>query len=128
MRKLLISGLFLSLLLVACDQHVVRDTEVYKTELNLYNSWATHQAELLRKFVTAHCTCTEAGTFIEKDCEVSADWLLTVEARHEWHKGMSLYNAGLLEERPAKEPPVIPLSTCPLPAAPTTEAVEEGGK
>jgi hypothetical protein len=122
-RKLTLGLLVAStLMLTGCpNRYVVRDAEVYKTELNQYDSWATQQAALLRKFVDANCACTEAGKFPTKDCESSADWLLTVESRHEWHKAMSLYNAGITEERPPKDPPVIPASSCPLPAAPGGE-------
>jgi hypothetical protein len=125
-KKLLIGTLTaLALLTVGCaHRYVVRDHDVYQAELNQYDSWATNQAALLRGFVTANCTCTEAALFADKKCAESADWILTVEARHDWHKAMSLYNAGITEERPPKDPPEIPASSCPLPAAPAASGGE----
>lgn len=99
---------------------VVRDAEVYRAELDQYDRWAVRQAALLRDFVSSECTCVE-GRFDAGRCAEAADWLLTVEGRHDWHRRMALFNAGLLDERPATRPPAIPPSTCPLPSAPDLE-------
>lgn len=100
---------------VGCTQYVVRDTKVYQTELNQYDAWATKQATLLKWFVANHCVCNEAKEFTLPVCVQSADFILTIEARHEWHKAMSLFLAGITEKRPAKVPPEIPLNStlCP---------------
>ena len=95
---------------------VVRDAEVYRAELDQYDRWAVQQAALLRSFVSSECSCTD-GQFGEARCAEAADWLLTVEARHVWHRQMALFNAGVVEARPPTSPPPIPPSTCPLPPA-----------
>lgn len=105
--------------LLGCGSSAVRDAVVYQMELDQYESWATRQAALLKDFVKAHCSCNEASEFTTKLCADSADFILTVEARAPWHRAMSLFNAGLSEERPAKVPPEIPASStlCPAPAS-----------
>ncbi len=100
---------------------VVRDAEVYRAELDQYDRWAVRQAELLRAFVASECACVDDGRFDTPRCAEAADWLLTVETRHAWHRRMALFNAGLAEARPADAPPAIPPSTCPLPPAPDGE-------
>lgn len=102
--------------LTGCPSVVVRDAAVYRAELDQYDQWATRQASLLREFVSSECTC-EGERFVALRCADAADWLLTVEARHGWHREMALFNAGLLEEAPDPTPPAIPRSTCPLPRA-----------
>ena len=113
----------IALALGGCTKHVVRDTVVYQTELNQYDAWATKQAALLRQGMarTEFCTCVE-GKFTDKWCADSADFSLTVEARHGWHKEMSLYLAGISEKRPPKDPPEIPASNTLCPVIP------EGGE
>jgi hypothetical protein len=93
---------------------VIRNLEVYQAEVKQWDTWAVKQASYLRSFVEASCVC-EGAQFAEDQCEEAADWLLTVESRHEWHREMALYNAYLIEEEPAAAPPEIPPSTCPLP-------------
>ena len=108
--------LVLATTLAACPNRVVRDAAVYHAELDQYDRWATRQAALLRDFVTTHCACDGSG-FAEPRCKEAADWLLTVEARHGWHREMALFNAGLVDERPEASPPAIAESICPLPAS-----------
>jgi hypothetical protein len=110
------------LLLTGCGKKVVlRDANVYQAELDQYHKWATVQAEHLRDFIEEHCTCdsdAEGPQFEDPECEKAADFVLTIEARAEWHKQMSLWNAGLLpaDKEPSKTPPTIEPLTCPLPA------------
>ena len=116
MKKLL-SILLLALVFTGCTEYIVRDTVVYQTELNQYDAWATTQAALLKGFMATSCTCDAAMKFVDPACAASADFVLTIEARHEWHKAMSLYLAGISDTRPPKVPPVIPASStlCPAP-------------
>lgn len=108
-------------LLVGCGHsRVVRDADVYQAEIDQYDRWAVRQAALLRDFVSSECACVD-GRFEAPRCSDAADWLLTVETRHAWHRQMSLFNAGLLDERPPARPPNIPPSRCPLPPAPAEE-------
>lgn len=118
---------FSSILLFAgCAQRtVIRDAAVYQAELNQYDRWATQQAVHLRSFIGEHCECgsgPEGEPFVTSECEEAADFVLTVEARAEWHKSMSLWNAGLLQEEPPASPPSIAPLSCPLP--PTAEGVQ----
>lgn len=96
--------------LPSCTKHIVREAVVYQAELDMYTSWATKQAALLKGFVTTHCSCDAVGTFTTLPCRQSADFVLTVEARAAWHREMSLFLAGLVEKRPAETPPPIPAS------------------
>lgn len=115
-RYILIPLLFL--VSTGCTKHIVRDTVVYQTELNQYDAWATQQAALLKGFVTAHCVCDADKKFTAPECAQSADFILTVEARAAWHKSMSLFLAGISEDRPSENPPEIPASSTLCPAAP----------
>jgi hypothetical protein len=119
-RNLLV---FSSILLFAgcgAQRSVIRDAAVYQAELDQYDRWATGQAAHLRKFIGEHCECgsdPEGGPFATSECKEAADFVLTVEARAEWHKSMSLWNAGLLQEEPPASPPAIAPLSCPLPPA-----------
>ena len=96
---------------------VLRDAAAYQAELNQYDTWAVEQAKYLREFIVAHCVCeseAEGPQFEDPDCERAADFVLTIEARHEWHKNMSLWNANLIEDEPSAQPPEIPPLSCPL--------------
>lgn len=115
MRRLILF-LFLGFGLTGCTKYVVRDTVTYQVELEQYDTWATRQAGLLREFVAEHCSCDAERKFTTTRCADAADFILTVESRHAWHKAMSLYLAGITDTRPPKEPPVIPESKtlCPV--------------
>jgi hypothetical protein len=118
-----ITALLIATSLVAGCAHktVLRDARVYQAELDQYDTWATEQAKYLRGFIEDHCTCeseAEGPQFNDVDCEKAADFVLTIEARHEWHKSMSLWNAGLISEEPSETPPEIAPLMCPLPALP----------
>ena len=115
----------LCVLLAGCGtKSIIRDANVYQVELDQYHKWATSQAAYLRDFIEEHCECesdAEGPQFNDPECEKAADFVLTIEARAEWHKQMSLWNAGLLREEPSASPPTIAPLSCPLPPAPSTE-------
>lgn len=99
---------------------VIRDTNTYRAEIDQYDTWAVQQAKYLRGFIAEHCECggaPEGDPFKTDECEKAADFVLTIEARHAWHRDMALWNARLISEEPAKQPPEIPALACPLPAA-----------
>lgn len=103
--------LVLALFLTGCPATVVRESKVFKTELTWFTSAATQQANHLTHFVATHpqCVCNEAKTaYIDPQCQKAAKTALTALHRAPWHRDMALYNAGMLKERPSKEPPVIP--------------------
>ena len=103
---------------------VLRDATTYQVELDQYHKWATAQAAYLRGFIEDHCSCesdAEGPQFDDPECEKAADFVLTIEARAEWHKQMSLWNAGMLEQEPPAQPPEIASLSCPLPPAPAGE-------
>jgi hypothetical protein len=109
-------------LTVGCaHRSVIRDSRVYQAELDQYDNWAVQQAKYLRGFIDEHCECeseAEGPQFSDQECEKAADFVLTIEARHDWHKQMSLWNAGLVEKEPSEQPPEIAPLMCPLPPAP----------
>lgn len=105
MKYLTLGVLFF--LFLGCTSHIVRGEETYKAELKLYDSWATKQSDLLKLYVRDSCVCEEKR-FTSKECRDAADLILTVDARHDWHREMSLYLAGLRESRPPEIPPEIP--------------------
>lgn len=113
---------------VGCaHRSVIRDSRVYQAELDQYDNWAVQQAKYLRGFIAEHCECdsdAEGAQFADADCAKAADYVLTIEARHEWHKQMSLWNAGLVKEEPAQDPPVIAPLACPLLGASDEAAIE----
>ena len=97
---------------------VLRDARVYQAELEQYDRWATEQAKYLRGFIEDHCTCesdAEGPQFQTLECEEATDYVLTIEARHEWHKQLSLWNAGLSKVEPSETPPEIAPLMCPIP-------------
>ena len=122
MRRHVVAALVGACVVLASCGHpqVVRDADVYRAELDQYDRWSVRQAELLRDFVSSECACLD-GRFVQSRCTEAADWLLTVEARHGWHRQMALFNAGLVDERPETRAPTIPPSTCPLPPSRTVE-------
>ena len=104
-----------ALLLTGCfgKKVIVRETQVYQAEINQWDNWAVKQADLLKGFVEKSCTCKDEKSFNEPECNLAADYILTIEARSEWHKQKALSLAELAE-KPADNPPSIPEITCPL--------------
>lgn len=99
----------------SCDDAVIRDEAVYRTELDFYHKTATTQADVLSAFVEEHCPCTPEGKFQSVKCHNAAEAVVVVRSRYDWHRAMSLYNAGLTDKRPPEIPPEIPpaSSLCP---------------
>lgn len=110
-----LATVLMALAIGGCTRHIVRDATVYQTELNQYDAWATKQAALLKTFMAESCTCDASQRFTTRPCADAADFVLTIEARSAWHKAMSLFLAGISEERPAEVPPEISPSSslCP---------------
>ena len=102
--------------LTTCNKHVIRNPEVYKAEVTQSDIWAMKLADLTVGFMEKVCTCDANGAFTTKECADAADYVLTVQARHEWHMKMTLFNGQLLKERPSEVPPVIPESKTLCPA------------
>lgn len=97
-----------------CSSSVVRDEAVYRTELDLMEQMAIQPVDSLDGFVKNHCTCTD-GKWVSDPCRKGAKLILVVKTRVPYHKSMMLFNAGLLEERPPKDPPEVPAAEtlCP---------------
>lgn len=110
-------GLVSLLALIACGG-IVRDGKVYRTELDFLEQVAMQPTNQLGTFVAATCTCTD-GKFIApvgsilqaEDCEKAAKTILIVKARVPWHKAMMLFNAGLIKDRPPRDPPAVPATS-----------------
>ena len=116
MQRMILGLLILSL--GGCAGKVIlRDSNVYQAELEQYHKWATVQAKHLRSFIVENCECesdAEGPQFSDPECEEAAEFVLTIEARADWHKAMSLWNAGLSKEEPNAAPPEIAPLVCPL--------------
>ncbi len=108
----------------SCNSSVVRDEVTYKAELELTSQMALQSAASLKTLIALECVCKD-NKFTTKDCEKAADTALVIEARMPWHKAMALYNAGITQERPAKEAPTIPAIETLCPAAPAPEPAPE---
>jgi hypothetical protein len=110
MQKVIVLLMVVTVALLFTGGHchkVIRDEAVYRTELDFLEQLATQQAILLTGFIKGNCSCIE-GKFTTEPCQKTADTVLVVQSRVKWHKDMMLYNAGLLKERPPKDPPAIP--------------------
>ncbi len=93
---------------------VVRDGPTYRAEIDLMEQFSLQQADLLAGFVRDNCKCVK-DDFPSQQCLKSAIVVLLVKRRIKWHKDMMLFNAGLIEDRPPKNPPDIPApqTLCP---------------
>lgn len=110
------SLLLVTTLLAGCKHHVVlRDSEVYKNEIAFFEMALEQDTELLEAHLAdGSCTCDDAGQWSSEICETTALNVLVIKHRLRWHLDMMLYNAQLLETRPAEEPEVPEPSTlCP---------------
>jgi len=93
---------------------VVRDENVFRTELDFFEQTSKQPADRLAQWVSIACKC-EGGKFTDKWCAETAKLVQVVRTRVPYHKAMALFNAGLLEKRPPKDPPKVPPATdlCP---------------
>jgi hypothetical protein len=93
---------------------VYRHNNTYEAELEQYHNWSVSQAEYLRGFIEESCECS-GQEFKDLNCKNAAEYVLTVEYRADWHKSMSLWNAGISQVEPPRFPPEIPPVSCPMP-------------
>lgn len=112
MRTLLL--IVLAGMISGCPSSVVRNADVYQTELDFMEQAAIQPTDSLEKLLRLHCTCVN-GKFENPECEDAAHKILVVRARVPWHKAMMLFNAGITNTRPDPVPPVIPApeTLCP---------------
>lgn len=108
----------LSITGLSCNPSVVRDETTYRMELDFLEQVATQQADSLTGFIQRTCKCEgdiAALKFTTPECTEAAKKVVVVNSRMAWHKAMMLYNAGLLESRPPKDPPEVPAfnTLCP---------------
>lgn len=94
-------------LALGCSSSVaVRDKQSYQMELAQWHKWSLAQAALLKGFITRYCSC-KGDAFESPHCRDAADYVLTVEARADWHYEMGLYLGGARAEHPAQDPPAV---------------------
>ena len=105
----------LHLILIVAALSGCCNREIVGQDLKVYNKWHHDSAENLRATVKK-CECNN-GMFVDPDCQKAADLALVLEARADWHYKMSLFNLGLTEARPDRDPPKIAAVSCPLPEA-----------
>jgi len=86
---------------------VLRDPEVYKNEVYLFQMVIEQDTELLAAHLAdGSCSCDEEGNWNNEVCETSALNIVTMRARLDWHVAAMMHLAGLTEENPGEEPPV----------------------
>ena len=83
--------------LFGCSQTQIRDTRVYKTELELISKIIEAQSQTVSHYLKTHCEC-EDGKWVGFECSQAADTLSVVQSRWSWHKKMMLFNADLGED------------------------------
>jgi len=105
----------LPLILIVAALSGCCNREIVGQDLKVYNKWHHDAATHLRATVKK-CECNN-GMFVDPDCQKAADLALVLEARADWHYKMSLFNLGLTEARPDRDPPKIAAVSCPLPEA-----------
>jgi len=96
------------LFLAGCS-HVIRDTNVYKNEVNFLKSANMRQAKMLKDWTKAKCC--QGGSWsaaADASCKDAAELVLTVEKRVPYHTDFMLFLADLKKERPAEKPPEVP--------------------
>lgn len=96
---------------------VVRDDNVYRTELDFMEQTSMQPADKLVEWINAHCKCVD-GAWAEPNadlCKKSAKLVQVIRARVPYHKAMMLYNGSITDKRPPKDPPAVPATTdiCP---------------
>ena len=104
-------GIFLGiivLMLPGCSQSIVRDKVTYQTELEFFSQVTTQTADTLQSFLDTYCVCNFDKHFTTTECQEAASQVVLIRSRIPYHKAMALYNAGILDVRPSKIPPVIP--------------------
>lgn len=109
MRALLFASL-----LFGCGSSVVRDTATYQAEVEWFQRATLEAAANLREQIQSTCLCVD-GEFVTEGCSRAAFTVTVIESRAPWHSAMMLYNAGILEKRPPKDPPSVPPTSvlCP---------------
>lgn len=100
----------LGLGLTACAPSVVRDKNVYESEVKLFSQISKQAGELLAAEMATKCVCEEK-VFMDPWCEKSAQVVLVTQVRVPWHTDMMLYLGGISETHPGDEPAFPALST-----------------
>jgi len=124
---LLVSMVALVMGLTGCPKTIVRDEVTYKTGVKFKLKLELALAASLETWIKSDCKCKD-GKFVTEQCRKDADNVLVAKARSQWHADMDMHNAGVLEKRPDKTPPVIPAAEtlcpkkAPAPAPATVEA------
>lgn len=86
---------------------IIRDTNTYKAEVGFLGAASLQQADSIIQLVKAGCKC-ENGKFTTPVCDQAAHRALVVQARVPWHTAMMMYNARMVDDRPAVDPPAVP--------------------
>jgi hypothetical protein len=88
---------------------VLRDPEVYKNEITFFQMALEQDTDLLAEHLAdGTCSCDDSGTWNNVLCEDTALNVLVIQHRLQYHVDLALYNAGMKEERPPKDPPEVP--------------------
>jgi len=117
MLKVKLATLFFLVLvsLTGCPHLVVRDEAAVRTDYVMLQKVTKESGELLLALQTQGCQCVQGKWYAGSDCEKTAKMIIFLTVRFPWHMQMMLFNSGLIETRPPKDPPVMPPpeSLCP---------------
>jgi hypothetical protein len=84
MRKIIL----LATLILGCS-NVVRDKDVYKSELSFIRELNTQEVSSLKDYLKGHCDCNN----LSSKCSKALRTLIVADVRMGWHLDMMAHNA-----------------------------------
>jgi len=116
---LLFLFLIITLFVSSCGPVVIRDQAVYSAEMDFLDAAVEEQIERGIALINEHCHCeTMMGVkgFTTTTCNDLAETILVLKSRMKYHTNFMRYLGGLIDKRPEKIPPEIPVtsSLCPV--------------
>jgi hypothetical protein len=129
--------LTLSAGLAGCKKYVVRDAQVYQTEVSFTDKLVRSAADAIHSLWAGKCVCSgdkwvaapESGVTDDKCAEAADVYLIVSSNRWAWHSAMSLVNAGWdpaeLKNLPEGFTPETPPEIPPLESLCSDEEGEE---
>jgi hypothetical protein len=102
--------LVFTLSLAGCSRTVVRDRNVYESEVKLLSQVTKQASDLLAEEIGKQCVCSGSG-FTTPWCQKSAETVIVSQVRVPWHTSMMLYLAGITDEKPGDVPAFPPVSS-----------------
>ena len=112
----------LSLWLLGCRGLVIRDRNVFLSEMAFTERLVRGGAPAVREYLVRQCTCANGAWYArgnpsDPTCRNYAEWWAVYTSRWAWHLQMARFNARIEGTRPGPTP-VVPSLSCTLPPAP----------